>query len=195
MLAIFGGSFDPPHHAHVMVVLWALQRYENLRVMIIPAYKHALGKDYTANFDHRMTMCEKAFSIFPKERIDISDIEAKRGGTSYMIETIEALQEKYPDEQTRLLIGSDLVEELPRWHRGEEIIQKAEPLVVPRFLEGEEMKEGLLPMISSSYIREHLEKRLRIEAHKSLDKNFEDFITKLIPVNVWNYIEQEKLYL
>ena len=62
---LFGGSFDPPHRAHVLVVAWALMEATLDRILVIPTARHAFGKQPGASFEDRVAMCRLAFSLFP----------------------------------------------------------------------------------------------------------------------------------
>ena len=63
-VAIYGGSFDPPHIGHVLAVAWALSTAEVDEAWIIPTWEHAFDKAHEASFDERMAMCRLAFAPF-----------------------------------------------------------------------------------------------------------------------------------
>lgn len=157
---LFGGSFDPPHRAHVLVVAWALMEGLLDRVAVIPTARHAFGKQPGAPFADRVAMCERAFSIFPEQRVVVDPIEGRREGTSYMIDTLRELERRHPGVAFRLIVGSDVADDLPRWREGEEVVRRAPPIVVPRQLvtEGDSAPTpGALPLLSSTDVRRALE--------------------------------------
>ncbi|MGF1574159.1 MAG: nicotinate (nicotinamide) nucleotide adenylyltransferase [Sumerlaeia bacterium] len=174
-IALFGGSFDPIHRAHVMVVLWALQSRGIDQVIVVPTFRHAFGKTYDATFAQRMEMCRLALADFPVDRVVLSNIEEVRGGTSYMIQTLECLQESMPDCRFRLIVGSDISAEVPTWYEGEKLMQLAPLLQVPRPSQGALLEPGMLPHISSSEVRQSLAEG-RPVSHL-LSAAVEDYIT------------------
>ena len=125
---IYGGTFDPPHLAHVQVPHAAMLTLEFERVLFIPAFQSPL-KDKTPTSDvHRVAMLELALEDAPWA--EISTIEIDRGGTSYTIDTIESLLTD--GEEFRLLIGADQWNQFEQWHRWEEIVKLANPAIMPR---------------------------------------------------------------
>lgn len=117
-VGVFGGSFDPPHLGHAMVSLWALSTCPLDEVWWIPTYRHAFGKQ-SAPFAQRMRWCVLAATPLASVRVD--DIEAELGGESRTIDTLEALEARHSDTEFALVVGSDLVPELPRWKRWEDL--------------------------------------------------------------------------
>ncbi len=155
-VALYGGSFDPPHLGHVLAVAWALSAADIDEVWVIPTWKHAFGKEHGADFETRMTMCELAFAPFRGVRI--LDIERDLGGVSRTLETLNALQAERPDVRFRLMIGADLLQTIDRWHRWDDIAKIAPPLVVGR--EGYPKPEGCgiaIPNVSSTDVRNALD--------------------------------------
>lgn len=117
-VALFGGSFNPPHVGHTLAITYVLSQHVD-RVIVVPAYKHASGKDL-APFGHRMAMAKLAFGwiggedLYPK--VTFSNIEQELG-KSRTLDTIEALYERFAsDIQLRLLIGADILEEKDKWY-------------------------------------------------------------------------------
>lgn len=127
---VFGGSFDPPHLAHAMAVVFALSVLPDATVLLVPTYHHALGKRFVASYEQRLHMCKLAMADL--SRTIVSDIERQLGGVSRTLDTLQALQVREPDTQFRLLIGADILAERDRWHRFEEVERLAPPLVIGR---------------------------------------------------------------
>ncbi len=178
--AVYGGSFDPPHLGHVLSVAWALSAAEVDAVHIIPTWKHAFDKDHGASFEERLSMCDLAFSMF--RAVDVTDIERRLGGVSRTLHTLEALQNEHPDARFRLLVGADVLPTTDRWHRWDEIVSIAPPLVVGR--EGSPIPEGCpitIPDINSTAVRSRL-------------ADGED-IGGLVPTSVREHIRSRGLYL
>ena len=160
-IAIYGGSFDPPHHGHVLAVAWALSSGEVDVVWVFPVARHRFGKR-PSSFPARMAMCEAAFSIYGRRARVRSDEQrlVAAGGSGATIELVEAL---LADEGAargkrtfRLLIGADQLPALARWARWTELEALAPPLVVGR--RGHAGGSVLaIPDVSSTEVRRRLD--------------------------------------
>jgi nicotinate-nucleotide adenylyltransferase len=112
-LGLFGGSFDPPHVGHLMVAQDATEALDLDRLLVIPAARQPLkGADQTPAV-HRLAMVRACFDGTPN--IDVDPVEITRGGLSYMVDTVEDVQRRWPAAHLHLLIGRDVVPTLPRW--------------------------------------------------------------------------------
>lgn len=129
---IFGGSFNPPHSAHLEMLLAAAGEEFVDNILVLPAnvppHKER-GSDF-ADTEHRVEMCKILASYSQKAEICTEEIE--RGGKSYMIDTVLALAKKYPADKLWLLIGADMVVTLKNWYRGEELIKMVGVLAIGR---------------------------------------------------------------
>jgi len=152
-LAVFGGSFDPPHVGHVLAASWVLCTAAVDRLLVVPAFAHAFGKEL-APFEHRRAMCELAFD--PLRGVTVSDVEARAGGPSYTVHTLERLRAAHPGATLRLVIGSDLVEQVPTWHEGHRVPELAPLLVVGRGGHVRGTEDVSMPEVSSSEVRRRL---------------------------------------
>lgn len=127
--AIFGGTFDPIHSAHLEMARHAADQYRLNRVLFIPAgnppHKHA-----EASFENRYRMVELACAADP--RFVASRIE-EGAGKSYSIDTIERVQAaNTPEDDLFFIIGSDAFAEIQTWRRWEDVIRAVEFIVVAR---------------------------------------------------------------
>jgi len=127
--ALLGGSFDPPHVCHLLISLYVLQATEAREVWWIPCAQHAFGKE-SAPFDQRLALCRTAVRHVPA--LSVLDVERSRGGNSYTIDTVAELRVAFPGRNFLWVVGSDLLDELPRWHRWDELREQVTFLVVPR---------------------------------------------------------------
>lgn len=178
-VAIYGGSFDPPHLGHVLSVAWALSATELDALWIVPTWQHVFNKQHGAPFEERQTMCELAFAPF--RDVQVSDIERRLGGVSRTLETLDALERGNPDTLFRLLIGADVLPTADRWYRWDEVVKIAPPLVIGR--QGYPVPEGCpisIPNINSTDIRTGL-------------RNAAD-IGGLVPSAVIEHIRAHELY-
>jgi len=157
---VFGGSFDPPHLAHLLGVLYALEATNLHRVLIIPCYIHPFQKELTP-FYHRVEMCKLAFGRL-KDFVEISEIEKGIEGINYTIDTIIRLKQNYPSVNFHLIIGSDILDETSKWKDFERIRKEAPLIILPRpsfnkvnskYLEGFSLPPFFLPDINATTIR------------------------------------------
>ena len=151
-VAVFGGSFNPPHVAHVLACALVLSLEDVDRVLVVPTYRHPFAKSL-APYDDRVTMCELAMAWIP--RVEVSRVEEKLGGESRTLRTLEHLAQDHADWHLRLVIGADIVAEAPRWFGFDEIAKLAPPIVLGRAgVQAPGAGPPLLPEVSSTRIRE-----------------------------------------
>lgn len=153
VVAVYGGSFDPPHVAHVLVAAYVLAAHAVDRVLVLPTRSHPFDKPL-APFDHRLRMCELAFRDL--RRVEVSDLERELPVPSLTLRTLQALRARMPEAALRLVIGSDVARETASWHAFDEVAALAPPLVVGRA--GYPLQDGapLLPDVSSTDVRRRL---------------------------------------
>lgn len=179
-VAIFGGSFNPPHVAHVLAAVYVLSTEPIDQVLVVPVYKHPFSKEL-ASFEDRLEMCRRAFAWIP--RVGVSPVERDLEGESLTLRTLEHLAALHPDWAMRLLIGADVVNDLPKWHRFDRIAEIAPPIIVGRAgVVVESAPEPILPRVSSTEVRDAFAHgdRVRLE--------------KLVPRDVLSLIEERGLY-
>jgi nicotinate-nucleotide adenylyltransferase len=190
-VGIFGGTFDPIHMGHLLLAEQALEAAALDQIWFIPAGEppHKQGKAITPA-EHRMQMVELAIQGNP--RFYASGIELEREGLSYTVDTIEKLNELYPDIKFFLLVGADMVKDLPHWYKIKKIIQFVRVIALGRpgvWIEGlpdfiekrlSWIPDAILTNLSSSTIRQ------RAREGKS--------IRYLVPDAVYQYIKEHGLY-
>ena len=131
-VALFGGSFNPPHVVHQMVALYVIETALVDELWMVPTWGHPFGKEL-ASFDDRVAMCELAAAGLGP-RVSVSRVEAavaaQHGGVSRTLHTIEHLAEIRPDIALRLVIGADILADTPKWHRWDDVVRRAPPIVI-----------------------------------------------------------------
>ena len=176
-IGLFGGSFNPPHVAHQMVMLYVLETCGVDELWMIPTYHHPFAKELV-DFEHRCRMCELAAAALGT-RVHVSRIEGELArNVSRTLETIEALGERHPDARFRLVVGADILQETHKWYRWDRIEELAPPIVVGRA--GLDVRGVEMPAVSSTEIRSRLARGEPVD--------------DLVPCGVVRYIEAQGLY-
>jgi len=181
-VGVFGGSFNPPHVAHVLACALVRSVEEIDRVLVVPAYKHPFAKPL-APFDHRVAMCDLAMSWM--QGVEVSRVEEELGGQSRTLRMLEHLARAHSDWQLRLIIGADILAEAPRWFGFEAIAKLAPPIVLGRagaIPAGTADVPSLLPEVSSTRVRAAIASGSWDEAHR------------LVPRSVLAYVRARGLY-
>ncbi|WP_102345522.1 nicotinate-nucleotide adenylyltransferase [Bacillus sp. Marseille-P3661] len=183
-VGLLGGTFDPPHYGHLMIAQEVLTNLKLDQIWFIPTNvpPHKDGTN-TDGLD-RIEMVNRAIAGNPN--FLINTIEFDRVGPSYTYDTITLLNEIYPQHQFYFIIGADMVEYLPKWHRIEELVDKISFVGVKRPNYKVETKYNLLEVeiplldISSSDLRFRFENNLNTRY--------------FLPEDVRQYIEEKSLY-
>lgn len=131
MIGVFGGSFDPPHRGHLNIICSFIKNF-NSRLILIPNFLSPFKTSKGAEPNHILEMLQILKKEHGLERVEISDLELKRGGLSFTYLTLEELKNLYPDEELLLLLGEDNLAGLHRWKNIEIIFSLAKVLVYPR---------------------------------------------------------------
>lgn len=139
-IAVYGGSFNPPHPAHVRAARLAYAALAPDKLLVIPAADppHKVLAAGSPTPEERFELTKLAFRDFPEA--EISDVELRRGGESYTSDTVEELAREYPGAELWLVIGTDMLTSFERWHEFRSILAGAALAVLPR-------NEGELPEI------------------------------------------------
>lgn len=116
-LALYGGSFDPPHAGHVEIVTEALRVLNVDRVLVIPAWRNPFKPSVIADGKHRYEWLKEIFASF--EKVEISDFEIAQGKSVYTIDTVRHFLAH--SDKIYLIIGADNLEKLSSWHSFDEL--------------------------------------------------------------------------
>lgn len=184
-VGILGGNFNPVHNAHLVVADQVRQQLGLDKVLLMPEYKppHVDAKGTIAEH-HRLKMLELAIEGI--EGLEIETIELERKGISYTYDTMLLLNERDPDTDYYFIIGADMVDYLPKWHRIDELVEIVQFVGVqrPRYKAGTSYPviwvDVPLMDISSSMVRDFVA--------KGRTPNF------MLPKPVLDYIKKEGLY-
>jgi nicotinate-nucleotide adenylyltransferase len=178
-IALLGGSFNPPHAAHVMAAWWALATQGVREVWLLPAFRHPFGKAL-APFEDRVHMCQLAVAAIRGAHVCTAEADlADDPLCGKMARTLEHLRQKHPDLDFALVVGADILPETPKWYRWDLVETLARVVVVGR--QGYPGGQGpALPAISSTEVRERLARGEDVSA--------------LVPRRVVDYALERGLY-
>lgn len=188
-IAILGGSFNPIHIGHLILANIVCEEFELDKIIFVPCYIQPLksDKDFAPAKD-RLEMINLAIQNNPK--FALSDIEIKRKGKSYTVDTLKYFKQRYND--LYFVIGADNIKDFHRWKEPDTILKLAKLIVtnrggvnqkIPKKLRGKKIFVCRIPdiEISSTLIRNY------IQSNKS--------IKYLVPEKVEKYIIKNKLYI
>ena len=205
---MLGGAFDPVHIGHVRMALECMEALDLQEVNFIPA-NIPPHKAAAATGQHRLAMLEQALQPYPQ--LVVNEVELKRGGISYTIDTLIDLRGRYARQPLCFIMGKDAFDALPAWRRWQELTDYAHLVLIDRKPRGDGPRDERMqafyagracsspatlhantggfihkaaisiPDISSSQIRTRLRKR--------------NGTVNFLPPGIHNYIKENKLYL
>jgi len=184
-IALFGGSFNPIHNQHIEIIKEILNKKFVKQVWIVPCKNHPFDKQLETA-EHRIQMIKLATKNLKNIKINKTELHSK--SKNYTINTIQKLKNKYSHE-FYLLIGSDILHEIKKWHKYKELFKKIKFILFKRKsyplkkVKGMEIYKKITEKetsISSTEIRQ------KIKQGKS--------IKNLVPKEVENYIIKNNLY-
>lgn len=156
-VALLGGSFNPPHVGHLIAAQYIKATQEIDQVWLLPSFRHPFGKQLTP-FEHRASMC-RAMCADASGWLQVCEIEQQLGGDGRTVNTVKHLRGNYPDHRFSLVIGSDIVKDLPHWKDFDEIERLARVIVLHRPGYPDPRAIGPpLAAVSSTEVRERLER-------------------------------------
>jgi len=129
-VALLGGTFDPIHLGHLALAEQARDHLEADEVWLVPARQPAHRMPAEATAEDRLDMAAAATAGV--DRIRVLDLEARRPGPSYTVDTVIELERAHPDVELWLVLGVDAAREIATWHRRAELMERARFLLVNR---------------------------------------------------------------
>jgi len=131
-IGILGGTFNPPHIAHLVCASEAAAQLDLGRVLLTPVAKPPHKAATTEPGPRqRLELCRLA--VVGDERLGVCDLEVKRGGPSYTVATLRELHERAPEDDLTFILGGDIALGLPSWHEPEAVLDLATLAVAERF--------------------------------------------------------------
>lgn len=150
-VAVYGGSFNPPHVGHLLVAAWVRWTDQADEVWLLPSFSHPFAKA-SQPFDDRVAWCEAVIADEPGLRV--CRIESELTPPSYTIDVMRALAARHPEHRFRFLLGADLIPKVDQWKEWASIVAEFEPIVVGRQGHREPLQPTIaFPPVSSTDIR------------------------------------------
>ena len=181
-IGLFGGTFDPVHHGHLILAREAVEQLRLDRLVFIPnAVSPHKQAGAAAPAERRMEMVRAA--IAGEAKFDADDLELRRGGPSYAIDTVEEMRRRHPGAELFYLIGEDNVAELHTWRKFDVLQKLARFVVLSRTVHG---RTHSFPVVEREIDISSTEIRNRVAKGAS--------IRYLVPEKVLGIIGQHNLY-
>jgi nicotinate-nucleotide adenylyltransferase len=181
-LGLYGGSFDPIHHGHLILARQALEDLFLDRVIFIPAAESPFKPDHLgASAEDRLAMIRLAIRDEP--HFDVDPLEFNRAAPSYTIDTARAYRAQYPKDALFFLIGEDHVPALHKWNEFEELDQLVDFAILSR---SDRPLAVDYPLVCRRFDLSSTEIRNRVANNLP--------ISYLVPENVLRYIHERTLY-
>jgi nicotinate-nucleotide adenylyltransferase len=130
-IGILGGTFNPPHLGHLVAAQEAYRELALDRVVLIPAgIPPHKPVDDEPGPEHRLELCRLA--VGGDERFAVSDLELRRDGPSFTVDTLKLLRTQSPSNDLFLILGGDIAAGLPKWHEPERVLELATVAIAKR---------------------------------------------------------------
>ena len=182
-LGIFGGSFDPIHNGHLYIASLAFELLGLEQVVFIPAALPPHKQALASSGEERFEMAKIATAH--DSRFSVSDIELKREGKSYTIDTVKEFKKNYEGHELYLIIGADMANDFKNWYKADELFKLVKPVSVKR--SGHEIESSNILTLEIPPINvSSTEVRDKVRAEQD--------ISDLVPPDVEKYIIQKGLY-
>jgi nicotinate-nucleotide adenylyltransferase len=181
-IGIYGGTFNPVHHGHLILARQALEEFKLDRLVFVPAAESPFKiQNHSAPAGDRLAMLRLATA--GEDRFSVDPLEIERGGISYSIDTVKLFRNRDPGAELFFLVGEDNADRLTEWHRFEELKKLVYFVVLSR---SEDFQSPEYPVVQRRIEISSTEIRNRVANQES--------ITYLVPESVKHYIEQHQLY-
>lgn len=128
-IALFGGSFNPPHVGHLLAAAYVRAVAPVDAVWLMPAHRHPFGKKLVS-FEDRVALCQALASHL--RGVDVTRVEEEVPGEGRTIHTIEHLQRLHPGTRFALVVGTDILSETHKWFEFDRLVTMVDLIVLAR---------------------------------------------------------------
>lgn len=129
-IGIFGGTFNPVHYGHLRAAEEVREKIGLGKILFVPSWNPPLKESGLASAEQRYEMARLAIAANPL--FDISDIECRKPGRSYTVDTLLHLREVYPMEKSCLILGIDAFMDIPAWYQPERLMELTDFVIISR---------------------------------------------------------------
>ena len=194
-IGILGGTFNPLHIGHLICGQEAYLQLGLDRVILMPA-GHPPHKplEEDPGAEHRLELCRRA--VGEDRRFEVSDLEVRREGLSYTVDTLAALNSRMPDSELFLIVGGDVAAGLPTWHQPERVLSLATLAVAKRRGTSKRSIDSALTGLHGGDRTEFFRMpRIGISSTEIRHRvQMQEPIKYLVPDAVASYIDEHRLY-
>ena len=200
-IGLFGGTFDPIHRGHVEPVLSAVEELGLDEVLYLPTARppHKSHREFAPALA-RYAMVELA--LLDHDQLSVSGFEMARTRPSYAIDTVEYFRSVLPQAQLHYIVGSDAFPGLPHWHRGRELLEAVDIVVLSRpHTTPDELLAELDPADREALgrARVHHTKNLEVDIsstrlRQALTEDRDAELASMLHPRVLRYIRKYRLY-
>ncbi len=206
-IGIFGGTFDPIHYGHIHLAEQLIDGLELQGMQFLPNKNPMYRDKPVANAVHRLAMVRLATARYP--RFIVNDVEIKREGPTYTIDTVSAIREQIPDQPLCLILGNDVFARMNQWKDWEKIPDLLHLVIINRLAAAPSQEDWMRALLEEREICDiHLlstqpggsilqfeiepllisatEIRRKIKAGEDVSDN--------LPPEILRYIDQHHLY-
>lgn len=197
-IGIMGGTFNPIHKGHIRLAQAAYNQYGLTKVLVIPnklpAYKDC---DELLSTSQRSDMVRLA--IQPYDYMEFNDMELKRSGATYTIDTMQILHQNYPDTEFYFILGGDSLVHFQEWRKYQDILRLTTILCARRddsgFSELEQARAELIQQVPEAKILYLDTPLFDISSTRIRDELKDDpTLSRWLPEAVYHYIREHHLY-
>ena len=190
-LFFYGGTFDPPHIGHEMIIREMLNHCDKL--IVFPS-KKSPTKAYSpiANGMHRMNMLKL---LFDNSKIEINDYEIKSKTENFTYLTILYLREKYKECSLSMIIGKDQLKELPKWKFFNDFINKINIICFHRLIDNELHLSEFNQYKNIKFINDFNFNISSTTIRQAIKSENNKEIVNMIDSKIVQYIKANKLYV
>jgi nicotinate-nucleotide adenylyltransferase len=196
-LGIFGGSFDPPHIAHLALAKQAMAQFDLDELRIIPTGDAWHKTRALTPSPHRLAMTRLAFAEIPQALVDPREID--RHGATYTVDTLEELKSEQPASEMYLFIGADQAQAFNTWLRWQDILRLATVVVANRPSKvhsggASQWHNAVSPHVQRLDMPSLNVSATEIRAHVAQGTPSDPKLHAWLPAAVQHYIEKHSLY-
>lgn len=195
-LGVLGGSFNPIHNAHIRIAHAAMEAFSLERVLFIPTGNPPHKRDGLADKWHRLHMV--ALAVEGEPRFAVSDMEVRREGVAYTVDTLRALRLQWPNANLWFIVGADTLLEMHTWKQPHEILSMCSLIVCTRPGSDEQESRRCAERFGTQGTDIHFlafpGMDISATRVRQAVQQKEEAAAQFVSPSVWKYIQENKLY-